>query len=492
MAVARVVLFLVTLLTVGGCFAPRERLSFPTRPMQRADDTRTYDVDGNGRVDFRLRIDEHGTWDIIAYDDDEDGVDDRVFRLSSYAPEKVPHVILLLDSIPWSTVAKRHERGDWPWFDPPVKVIPPFPTMSGIIFSAIVHAPPLPGMINRYYDRRESGMNNLIVKRAFGAENPWHRRLDYGATYVENGQAFLEPRPWCAAEMSRAKRAVDADTDRVTIAYVASSSGMLSVFGEQGANEVLDWIEPFCMQLLYERQGALKISIMADHGHNYLPGKSFDLPKALSNAGFHVGKRLRNVDDVVMDIDGLVNYVGVHTKRPAEVAQVVAAQPEVQLAMHLQGERVIVRNSKGSAVVEQRGGRIRYTPIEADVLECASIAAKLTEEGQAESEGFIDPKSWFDATVDARFPDGPCRVWNAFHGLVVNPPDVMITLQDGYYTGLGFLELFVDMQSTHGGLDQINSATFLMSMTGRANKALRSEDALQTIEPGYTPPIKND
>jgi hypothetical protein len=492
MAVARIPVLLATLLTVGGCLAPRERLSFPARPMQCTDDARMYDVDGNGRADFKLRTDEHGTWDIIAYDDDQNGIDDRVFRLSSYTPGRVPHVILLLDSIPWSTVAKRYERGDWPWFASPVKVIPPFPTMSGIIFSAILHAPPLPGMINRYYDRRESGMNNMIVKRAFGAENPWRLRLDYSATYFENGQAFLKPRPWCAAEMSRAKGAVDADTDRVTIAYIASSSGMLSVLGEQGANEVLDWIEPFCMQLLHERQGAVKISIMADHGHNYLPGKSFDLPKVLSNAGFHVGKHLRNVDDVVMDVDGLVNYVGIHTKRPAEVARVVVAHPEAQLAMYMQGEQVVVRNAEGSAVVEQRGGWVRYTPVEIDVLDCASITAKLVEEGQADSEGFIDPKAWFNATVDARFPDGPCRVWNAFHGLAVNPPDVMITLQDGYYMGLGFLELFIDMESTHGGLDQMNSATFLMTMTGRANKALRSEDVLRTIEPGYIPPIKND
>jgi hypothetical protein len=46
------------------------------------------------------------------------------------------------------------------------------------------------------------------------------------------------------------------------------------------------------------------------------------------------------------------------------------------------------------------------------------------------------------------------------------------------------------MASTHGGLNQINSATFLLTMTGRASKPLRSADIIPTVVPGYVLPIR--
>jgi hypothetical protein len=46
------------------------------------------------------------------------------------------------------------------------------------------------------------------------------------------------------------------------------------------------------------------------------------------------------------------------------------------------------------------------------------------------------------------------------------------------------------MASTHGGLDQINSATFVMTMTGRLHGAVRHQDVIQTLEPGFEPPLQ--
>jgi hypothetical protein len=41
------------------------------------------------------------------------------------------------------------------------------------------------------------------------------------------------------------------------------------------------------------------------------------------------------------------------------------------------------------------------------------------------------------------------------------------------------------MASTHGGLDQQDSAAFVMSMTGRVSGPLRTGDVMRTIEPRY-------
>ena len=71
------------------------------------------------------------------------------------------------------------------------------------------------------------------------------------------------------------------------------------------------------------------------------------------------------------------------------------------------------------------------------------------------------------------------------------PPRVMFTTKDGYCAGLTGYEKYITMESTHGGLNQINSATFLMSMTdGRVTGPMRSRDILSHIEPGFEPVAK--
>ena len=63
----------------------------------------------------------------------------------------------------------------------------------------------------------------------------------------------------------------------------------------------------------------------------------------------------------------------------------------------------------------------------------------------------------------------------------------MFTTKDGYCAGLQTYEQYITMESTHGGLNQLDSATFLMSMTGRVARPLRSRDILGCIEPGFEP-----
>ena len=104
--------------------------------------------------------------------------------------------------------------------------------------------------------------------------------------------------------------------------------------------------------------------------------------------------------------------------------------------------------------------------------------------------GFADDRSWFEATVDHQWPDAVRRLWDAFHGAAINTPDVMFTLRDGYCVGLGAFDFFVDMASTHGGLNQANSATFVMSMTARVDRPLRTRDVLRDLEPEYHPSFR--
>ena len=477
----------LTLLALVGCAAPRERLSFPMHPLTQDSDGAWYDVNGDGRPDFRISGDANGPRNVLGYDDNQDGTIDRVYRLSDYSNRQVPHLVILLDSIPFQPVLDRWNAGDLGWFGRPQKVIPPFPSITETSFTRLLHAPTLPGALDEHYDKRNGQVENNIWRRVRGWEEPWEQRVHYHAKMWEGGLSYLKPREWYGAELVRLKKALDESPDDVTLVYVHSTSGMLSRFGRDGLNETLDGVRQLCLQLLYERHGALKISMLADHGHNLMLSKNLHVGEILKGAGFHVGETIARDNDVVLELDGLITYAGVHTWQPKKVSDVMLARPEVQLAIYLEGDRVIVRDAHGAAAIDGRADRVRYTPLDRDVLDYNPVIERLKHEGKVDVDGFVTDDDWFAATVDHEWPDAPRRVWDALHSNAISPPDVMLTFVDGWCAGVPSYEKYITMRSTHGGLNQVNSATFVMTMTGRIDHPLRTGDVIEALEPGYLP-----
>jgi hypothetical protein len=363
--------------------------------------------------------------------------------------------------------------------------------MTELIYTRLLHAPPLPGMIDQYYDSDQKRVQNDMWRRAIeNYREPWERRLHYGMSEMESGLSYTDPRPWFGAEMVRAKKAFDDSPDRVTIVYVASASSMMSRSGREGLDEIVDGVERLCLRILYERQGAVKISLLADHGHNLVESKNISLADPLNKASFRVTNKIDGPKDVVLELNGLVTYAAVRTIQPEQVAKVLAAQPQIELAMYMDGERMIVRDSRGAAAIECHQRKVRYVPIDADVLNYAPVVDELRSSGKADADGFVPDEDWFTATLDHQFPDAPRRIWDAFHGTVVHPPEVMLTMKDGCCAGLEEYEKFIHMASTHGGLNQINSATFVMTMTGRVKGPMKSKQVLSVLEPGFEPVVR--
>lgn len=469
---------------VSGCQAPLAQLSFPYRAIAAGEAAQSFDVDGDGRAEFTLTFDEAGRVDAQGYDDDGDGVSDRVYRLRDYDNELVPHLVILLDSVPFHAVAERYAAGEFRWFDPPTKIIAPFPSMTEVCLTDLLHAPPTPGAIDHYYDRPAGRLRNVMWKRAVeGYRYPWERLLAYRSRFYEEGLAYLNPRPWYQAELERARKAMDESPNRVTMVYLTSSSGMACKHGRAGVDEVLDGMARLCLQLLYERRGALKISVLADHGHNLVRSANIDVEALLREGGFRVTKQLRRPDDVVLELSGLVTYAAVRTAQPARVATQLLTEPGMELAMYMESDRVIVRSVQGSAAIQFHHGRLRYEPITHDVLGYAPVLARL----DADETGFASRDAWFAATVDHEYPDAPARIWDAFHHRVISPGEVMFTTRDGFCAGDAGFERFITMESTHGSLNKINSTSFLMTMTGRVDEPLRMREVMPAIEPTWRP-----
>ena len=403
--------------------------------------------------------------------------------LDDYADSDVPHVILMLDSVPYRTVAQRYGAGKLRLFAPPTEIVPPFPSITEICFTDVLHAPMLPGMNDEYFDLRTQKPSRGVMERINGYKMPWERRLHYTQTFYENACSFLNTRNWYFGELPRAKKAVDESPDRVTIVYIGSASAMVCKFGEQGCDEVLDGAEQFCMQLLYERHGAIKFSMMADHGHNYVPSINVDIGELLEAGGFHVAKRVEKLDDVVIELNGLVTSAGIYTMQPKRVAAVLNGAAEIEFAMYLDGDRVVLLGHRGSAEITSQSGKVRYLATEGDPLEYRDVVKKMQSAGTIDADGFASDDDWLDATADQHYPDAPRRIWDAFHRIAINTPSVIVTLRPGYCAGLQSYAHFFDMKSTHGGLSRDESTTFLLSMHHDAPRHMRSRDVLPAIEP---------
>ncbi|MDA3897098.1 MAG: hypothetical protein PF482_13235 [Desulfobacteraceae bacterium] len=479
-----IILFVLT----SGCGATKH-ITFPD-PAPVTQKEILYDVNGNGISDFALQADAQGNISILAYDEDEDGRYERIYNINDYANEDVPHLIILLDSIPYQCVVDKYKSGHFSWFPPPQKVIAPFPSLTDVVYNRLLHVPPRAGTNNHFYDHRTNSMSSSYWNQMNGVKQPWERYLDYSTPFFTMGRGFMKPRQVYPDELEQIKQRLDQSPSRVTIVYDASSAGMVCKYGRQGAYECLDGVERLCLQLLWERQGAIKISIMADHGHNLMKSKFISLQDILNDAGFKVTDKIESKTDIVIDAEGLCTYAGIHTREPSRVADVLLKLPQTELVLYMAGDRVIVRDARGTAAIEKKGGKLRYIPIDSDVLSYQSVIEALTKSGKIDVEGFASDDDWFEATVDHEWPDAPSRIWNAFHGTVVCTPDLMVSILDGFYNGFTLFESFIDMASIHGGLNQINSATFLLSMTGRANRPLRSREVLKTIEPDYVPAVK--
>ncbi len=477
---------------LAGCAPFEPHLSFPTAPIKSTPTETWYDANHDGKPDFALHYNAADRVDSLLYDDNEDGAPDRIYRLADYANQSVPHLIILLDSIPYQMLADRYAAGDFRWFNPPAKVIPPFPSLTELCYTRVLHAPPLAGMTDEYYDPAAREIHDGFWQRATGYREPWERCLAYNAHYMEASFTYLDPRDWLPVEMARMKEALDKSPDHVTIVYAVTASGMACKYGAAGINQTLDAARQLCLQLLYERHGAIKLSMMADHGHNLTPSHSASpqLKRALEHAGFHITDSLRHQRNVVIELAALVDYIGLRTTDAPAVAQAATRAREVEFATYLQGPSVIIRDARGCAAIDCRDGDFRYRPINRDVLHYQPILDRLRASGELTPDGFASDADWFAATLDAQYPDAPRRLWDAFHDLVVNPPEVMLTLHNGYYAGKASLQEFITMRSTHGSLDQQNSATFLLTMTHPTTQPLRSDQVLNAIEPGFKPHIR--
>jgi len=490
---------LAAIVTLTGCARVP---SFPAAPMTRtlsgtAEVARAYDTDGSGRSDYIQKLAPPGKLDSgriveLQYDSDEDGRIEHTIVLNRIKPPR-PHVILMLDGIPYRLVDEYFRAGGLRLFYPPGKLISCFPSMTDLAFAEYFHSPPPAGWESEYFDPARNRIAGGSSEYLSGQNEPWTAHLTYRAGFFTDALAYLWPRETFQRELRQAKEKIDRalaqrpPPDKPIYAYFVSTAAMGTRLGRDGYLEILKQIDRLCEQLVFENRGRIQLSLLADHGHTLTPAKRISLNRYLKARGYRPREKIEGPRDVAIVEFGLVTYAAIGTQDPESVATEILKLPGTRLAIYPVGEKIIVRDAAGRAEISkmtlpEKKNHFRYRVLRGDPLNLQPILKTLQKTGKVDADGFVEARALLDATADHVFPDPLFRIWRGFHGLARSAPNLAVTFDDRHCHGSAFFSAFCTVASTHGSLNQANSAAFIMTTRIPAPGHLRLSEARKFLE----------
>ncbi|MFB3891206.1 MAG: hypothetical protein ACE15C_04190 [Phycisphaerae bacterium] len=472
-------LITVSLTGCGGVTFPAQSLD---EAAKSAGAMAAYATKEGGKADFFMFADSAGRIDRVGYDRTGGGKPTEFVELDSIPMSQCRHLVLILDGFGYDVVSAFYDLGHLRICHHPSRVIAPYPTLTDLAIEDALGLPPCRGMEAEYFNRKTMRVEGGSAAYMNEENEPYDRKLQYRASKIWDAIGYLYPEGVFGKEINDSMRLFDKDQTREVIAYYVSSAAVGTRYGAAGQVRCLEKVERLVNQAVWETGGKVKVTIFADHGHSYTPATRIPLEGYLAAKGWRVEDSLKKSRDVAYIRFGLETYAAFSTFTAEEAAPLAAdliAADGVELASYADSETVTVLGRGGArGRVSQKNGRFRYDAISGDPLKLKEALAKLKPDG----EGFHDEDQLLAATYDAYYPDALQRLWRAHHGIVQNTPDVIISLEDRFYSGSSGFAGAVNIASTHGGLNRSNSTAFIMSSAGPLPPFMRSADIPRNME----------
>jgi len=462
---------------------------FPQRAMKvhiDSDGSRllTFDTNNDGKCDYWQRLTLTGRKDQLRFA----GTDTKaqeIVSLQSVDNDSVPHFIIALDGVPYPLVQELYDQGCFRLFYRPAKVVSSFPGMTDLAFQRIFGGRQPISYQATHFDRNKNrlvGGNDTYLSG--GAAN-WASMLDYRCSFTLDAVAYIMPEMVFEHELDSIMDVFRKTKHGTAMVYSVATAGLGTRGGREAILKYLRTIDQFCEQIVYERRGQVKITLLADHGHNMSGRGRVTFDRLLKEAGYNLTDRLEKPRDVVTVQYGLVTYADFCTDDPAGVARVILQEPATTLAFYRSDNAIVVESLEGKAIIRHSpdNDKYSYTAEKDDPLQLKEIIAQLNQQGKVDADGFIDERTFFDATLNHIYPDPLRRVWQGLNDLTAQPADLIVCLRDGWVHGSSFFHAMIGgATSTHGSLNQINSVTFAMTMRGTLPPALTLEQVMPAIK----------
>lgn len=283
---------------------------------------------------------------IVQLDDDFDG---RAERLMTFlGPERIAdslhpngvseagrHLVLCLDGVPYEVIEDLWKQGFFHEFHAPSKLISTFPADSELALAAVLHAPPVRGYENRYFDRKENRLRGGISV-TLRQDVSYHRLLDYDFPGWLRGPAFVAPGRALRDDLMRFRRSFLRTPARVFIAHLSTTDSMLHVRSLQNVRPYLVMIDALVRELFVAGEGRLEITLFSDHGNTLAPSRRVPLESFLRAHGYRLADRLGREKAVVIPRYGLIGAVALYARREdvPELARRLVHLEGVDLAVY--------------------------------------------------------------------------------------------------------------------------------------------------------------
>ncbi len=407
-------LLLLTLLA-GGC----------RTGLQPVPNSRATDVDGDGRVDRIMTLDQDGQVTGVV-EAPEPGSD----------PERT--VVIAIDAVPYEIFAKVQREGLFNEFFPPAKMIAPYPSLTNTGYTAILHTAPVLGYEDRYYDPVENKMRGGVGDRLFNRFKdvaPFHDMFAWEPPHLWGVGIYYFPGTITRAELRKIEEILHSSDEKELVLYFGGTDALGHVRGWGGLEEYLHLVDRVLRGFLAAGGGNRRVVLFSDHGTSAVPSQRVDLKKAMKSAGLNLRKHLDGPADVVAPGYGLVGSIQLFTRCGQEeaVARAVLPAEGVDFAFW--------RDGKGGV-------------------------ASLSADGRPDA---------LDRPED-QYPDLRRRVEHAAYNHTAHPASVFVSLKDGWHYGSSMFEFLANMKGTHGSARTTSTLGFVASNTDRLPETLRAED----------------
>ena len=403
------------------------------------------------------------------------------------------HLIVCVDGVGFSTIEKMRAKGRFRSFAPPSRMISPFPSLTNLSLAEILEpagARASAGYEDSYFDIEKNAMRGGLVDRFKGGSfihGTFRELFDYHPSAIKSGLGYALPpvstyvEAW--SDIVRLKQKFGSSQAPVFFAYIGSTDSLAHLGGEMMLRNFLGQLDDALTNIMTEAKGEVRVTIFSDHGNHFTGYRRVSLKEPIRRAGMRIESQVKDDKSVVFPQFGLVGCAMLFTTVQSEkrVADAVANVRGVDFAAYEHDSVVHVAGHSGGGIIERQGDRFRYRSDDGDPLGLATVLLQLAAGGKMDAGGFVSATDWFAATNDAPRPDAVRRVFEAATNHVRNRASVVVNLEDGYYSGSAFLDVFAVLQSTHGSLGREQSTGFLMSTQRDLPAYVRADDLWSVI-----------
>lgn len=398
-------------------------------------------------------------------------------------------IILCLDGVGFSTVEKMRAEGRFRLFREPARMISPFPTLTNVAMSQILQPAgggEAVGYEDSFFDTERNRMRGGALESLRNG-GTFREAFDYRPSAVQTGLGFAAP-PLSAylealSDIARLRQKARALRGGVFSAYIHATDLAAHAGGERLLRSILARLDDALSDIARESETPVEIIIFSDHGNQFMKYRRAPLKSALRRAGFKIESRVRDARSVVLPQFGLIGCALLFTTEGNErrLAETMAATRGVDFAAYETEGVVYVIARSGEASIERRGERYRYRSEQGDPLRLAATARDLAARGKADQDGFTADADWFAETVESGRPDALRRVYEGTTNAVRHRANVIVSFEDGYYSGSVALDLLTLLKATHGNLGRGQSFGFVMSTTRSLPAYLRAAEVWDAI-----------